>query len=175
MQLKCVIKLHYHNRNWYFLNYFNYLCSKDTKNMIKKGFFDKVFEPRGTIPSTSLRGSLREMLFAYIEQECEMKTSTFMNRLFVIGFDMWQIVGIEAVKDGFAKQYPKLAEWRDEGKPFLKLVEDHGVSKMAFYGYLSSLGFCSSKVAKRRFENEKWKAWELQGIKKLLGEFEKRV
>lgn len=175
MQLKCVIKPHYHIRNWYFLKFILYLCSKDTKNMIKKGFFDQVFEPHGTIPSTSLRGSLREMLFAYIEQECEMKTSTLMNRLFVIGFEAWQILGIEEVKDGFARQYPELAEWRDEDMSFLKLVEDCCIPKMTFYEYLYSLGFCSSKVAKRRFEEEKWKVWELKGIKKLLYEFEKRV
>lgn len=141
--------------------------------MVKKGFFDKVFEPRGTLPSTSIRGSLREMLFAFAEQEYGLRYQMFNRRLFKLGFDAWQINGIDCVKDEFAKWYPDLVEWRDEGKPFLKLIEDYRVPKMEFYSYLSSIGFCSSKVARRRFLEENWKRWERVGIRKLLSEFEK--
>ena len=143
--------------------------------MVKKGFFDKVFEPRGTLPSTSIRGSLREMLFAYAEQQYGLKYQMFNSRLFKIGFDAWQIMGVDAVKDEFAKWYPDLVEWREEGKPFLKLIEYYRVPKMEFYGYLSSVGFCSSKVARKRFLEEKWKPWERVGIKKLLLDFEKNA
>lgn len=139
--------------------------------MLKKGFFDAVFTHGGTMPTTAVRGVLRYTLALFVEEEYGYKGPTFKNRLFHLGFDEWMLIGIDRMKDEFAREHPELAEWRESDKSYMQLLREYKVPKMQFYNYLRRLGFKSHKVALRRFASEDWARWEREGVKAMLADF----
>lgn len=139
--------------------------------MLKKGFFDAVFTHGGTLPTSKVKGVLRYTLGLFVEEQYQYKAPTFKNRLFHIGFDDWMLIGIDQLKDEFAREHPNLAEWRESDKSYMQLVREHRVPRMQFYNYLRRRGFKSHKVALRRFESEDWKRWEREGVKRMLADF----
>lgn len=139
--------------------------------MLKKGYFDAVFKPGGVIPTKKVMGALRDALVVFVTEEYGYKESTFKNRLFRLGFDAWQLMGVDRIKDEYAREHPELAEWRSSDKSFFELMTDLHLPKMQFYAYLRGLGMMSHKVASRRFTNEDWARWEREGVKAMLTQF----
>lgn len=139
--------------------------------MLKKGFFDAVFTPGGVMPTKQVLGALRNALVLYAEEEYGYKETTFKNRLFRLGFDAWQLMGIDRIKDEFASEHPEIAEWRSSDKSYIELMTEHHLPKMKFYAYLRGLGIMSHKVAHRRFMVEDWARWEKEGVKAMLINF----
>lgn len=139
--------------------------------MLKKGFFDAVFTHGGVMSTAEVKGVLRNALSIFVEDEYGYKAPTFRNRLFHLGFDEWMLLGIDRIKDEFAREHPEIAEWRNSELTFMQLLTVHRVPKMQFYARLRQLGFKSHKVAHRRFETDDWARWEREGVKAMLADF----
>lgn len=140
--------------------------------MMKKDFFDAVFSPGGTLVSGEFVGGQRERFFAAMESQYDLNPRMLYNRIFKIGFEAWMLMGVDSVKDEFARLYSILEDWREEREQsFMELIEEKDIPKMAFYKFIKELGISSTRVIYRRFTDEDWKDWERIGIKQILTEY----
>lgn len=139
--------------------------------MMKKGFFDKVFSPGGTIASKDFRGTDRLQFLLVMEEEYGYNRAALQNRLFYRGFDGWMLQGIDQIKDEYAKEHPELTEWREKKEPFFELLKRCYGGCTSFWRFLRGKDMNSDKTIRRRFYHEDWKPWERIGMQKILADY----
>lgn len=140
--------------------------------MMKKGFFDKVFLPGGTMKPSDFRGTERMQFLSVMEEEYGYNRNALRSRLFYRGFDEWMIKGIDHIKDEFAVTNPDLADWREEkDKSYFELVKQEYGRLMNFSQFLRERGLLCYRTTMRRFEQDDWKPWERIGMQKILTDY----
>lgn len=157
-----------------------------TKEIIKKiQLFDF------PIPSSDVSAEAKKIIYSVFERE-GMSHSTVYLRVFSKGFDEWELLGVDAIKQDFLERYKKemlmadsvdeegnvqdgdrgyaavLALNSDEPGGFYTAIKNAGLVR-TFKDEMLSRGM-SPHTTYTRFLVDDWKPWEAKGVKGIVKE-----
>lgn len=159
-----------------------------TKEIIEK---IKVFDL--PVPSSEVSADMKKRLYATFEQY-GMSQSTAYLRLFSKGFDAWELLGVDHIKQDFLERYKRemlMADSVDEDGNILE--GDRGYASVLVLNSDEPGGFYSAIKQARlvatfkdemlargmsphtcylRFSSDDWKPWEVHGARNILSEID---
>jgi len=124
---------------------------------------------------TDLKPKLKKLLYHALKPY-GMSLSTFYLRFFAKGFKTWEIHGIQSIKKSFISAHRRellrqgivIDARRTDGSFYAGLQQARLVG--IFTSYMYELGM-SQNTAYTRFTKEKWKPWEIRGLKNIIIKF----
>ena len=158
-----------------------------------KKILEKITQKRTFLSVADISAEEKKDLLLFLTEK-GFTNSTFYLRFFQKGFSEWEIVGIKECKKQFL-ELPDVAEALlayvdkeddtalegDKGYYYtLSQSDDPGVFYdcirkvnglcTKFHSYMNDMGMSVGTTVKR-FREENWKLWEVQGIKSVLEEY----
>lgn len=145
-----------------------------------KDVFDKITTPFSPLSSDEISVSEKKVLLDIFVQK-GFTPSTFYLRFFQKGFSVWEIIGVNECKKQFLR-LPNIVRilsesvdinsvdmLKSEGKGvFYDCLRKAGNGLCGeFFSFMGERGMSINTVIKR-FKNEDWKLWEIDGIKTVL-------
>lgn len=145
-----------------------------------KDVFNKITTPFSPLSSDELLVSEKKVLMDFFASK-GLLPSTFYLRFFQKGFSIWEIIGVNECKKQFLRLSDVakiLSESAVANVDILMKSEGNGVfyenlRKVGnglcgkFFSFMQERGMSTNTVIKR-FKNEDWKPWEIDGVKTML-------
>lgn len=148
---------------------------------------DKLSHPRTHLERDDLAPNQKQFLWEVMLRHGATAGFAY-DRFFQKGFDLWELLGVDAIKQNFATEHaPELfpdtpadklpeiiADIISRGGAFYRtLGQCHGLKK-EFLAYMNELGMCATSVV-ARFTSDNWKEFERIGIHAVIAEFEREA
>lgn len=123
----------------------------------------------------------KESLFMLMEKYGASRAFTY-DRFFKEGFRLWELIGIDFIKDQFflSTDHKDLFDYQNvlrlgnkaqEGWFYGTIGNEWGL-KSLLKGVMTQLGMLSEVTIANRFSSDNWKDYERRGIVSILAEFE---
>lgn len=136
--------------------------------MTKKSIV-KITYPKGILAPADLTADEKRALYSLFAGY-ELTEATAYNRLFVKGFDEWELRGINDIKREFCDRYA-LNNLRNTGEGFYSALTANAGLKTALVNQMTILGMEHRITVARRFDADDWRPWERIGIRAIVNEF----
>ena len=158
-----------------------------TKDLAQK---IKVFDL--PLPSSDVDADTKKQLYSLFAQY-GMSQSTAYLRIFSKGFDEWEFLGIDSIKQDFLRRHAAMFSQPgsiDEDGNTIDSHRNHDASLLlnsddpgAFYAAVKEIGLSqtfkdemnacgmSPQTTLSRFRSDEWKPWERMGVRAILTEF----
>lgn len=136
--------------------------------MTKKSIV-KITYPKGILATADLTADEKRALYSLFARY-ELTEATAYNRLFVKGFDEWELRGIDDIKREFCDRYA-LNNLRNTGEGFYSALTANAGLKTALVNQMTILGMEHRITVARRFDADDWHPWERIGIRAIVNEF----
>lgn len=159
-----------------------------------KEIFKKITQDNTFLDITEISAQEKKELLSYLAEKGFTRT-TFYLRFFQKGFSEWEIIGVKECKNRFILlpdvaeallsyvdeddtsslpgdkgYYYTLAKSEEAGVFYKCLFKANRGLRQKFYDYMSGLGMSEGTTVKR-FKEENWKEWEVEGLSHVLSDY----
>lgn len=129
----------------------------------------KIYSPKTVLSPDDLLATEKKQLYDLL-MSYGASLSFAYERFFKEGFDAWELIGIDNIKQEFLKER-ELCLTSSEPGAFYELLGNHRGLKAELRDKMQSLGMKSELTIIKRFQTDNWKPYELLGIKAIIEEF----
>lgn len=137
---------------------------------MKYSVFNKLYDvPHGHLEADDLSPAEKKQLYDMLATY-GMTPSTAYLRLFYKGFDLWEIQGIDHIRNEFCENN-NLQDIARKGEGFYSALTPYKGMKLQLTNLMTALGMEHRNTINHRFDADDWKPWERKGIRQLIANF----